>query len=187
MAHLVERWGKSLFVLEGRAHLYDGYDAMEATLPLAALAVWGVEKVVLSGVCGAVGRGWSPGQWVEIRDCLNLSGDSPNWPCLGKAGAGEEWCAADSPRKVTAVGILGPSLPTAAEWAMFRTLGADVVSMSTGPERSACAQLGLSFSCIYLITDIWDGRRYQGSVAEARRIAQQESHWLWNVYLRDLG
>ena len=177
--------GRRLVVVEGRAHMYDGYTAQQATVLVAALSFWGVKRLLSTGICGVIGRVASPGQWVSFDGHLNLTGDSCLWGLPGQAsripghlaGLVRERAA----RSLVVAGICGPSLPTAAEYRMLDHLGAEAVSMSAVPERLAAEQLKLDHASLYLVTDYWDGMRVVGSVREAKRLAQRASADLWKV------
>ncbi len=171
--------GKTVAVLEGRTHLYEGYTAQQVTLPLASLVEWGVRRFLLTGLCGSMSPGLAPGQWVRLTGHINLTGDACFWP--RRCEASDAWWGEEDHElpSVVAAGILGPSLPTAAEYRAWQALGAQVVTMSAVPERMACEQLGCVFESLYLVTDVWDGVAFRGSPRAARRLAQEATPELW--------
>jgi len=177
--------GRRLVVVEGRAHMYDGYTAQQATVLVAALSFWGVGKLLSTGICGVLGQAAKPGQWVTFGGHLNLTGDTCWWKAgspRGKpAGELQQHLRDRAAAMLVVAGIRGPSLPTSAEYVAFGQLGAQAVSMSAVPERLAAQQLDLDHASLYLVTDYWDGSRFVGSVREARRLAQKASGQLWET------
>lgn len=147
--------------LRGRAHLYEGHPAHAATLPVRALARWGIDALFLSNAAGAVNRTFVPGDLMLIVDHLNFMYRDP----LHGAGLDEELEPPDltrpyDPELCEAVreaavetgvplreGIyaanLGPSFETPAEIRMAERLGADAVGMSTVPEVITARAMGV--------------------------------------------
>jgi purine-nucleoside phosphorylase len=162
--------GVPLFVMSGRVHAYEGYDADAVVFPLRALAALGVGSVVLTNAAGAVHTAFRPGELMIITDHINLTGKNPlvgpERPELGprftdmseayapKLVATCEQSARRiglNMRKGVYAGLLGPSFETPAEIRMLRTMGADAVGMSTVLETIACSQMAvrvLGISCI---------------------------------------
>ena len=153
--------GVPAVALKGRAHLYEGHAAREATLPVRVLAALGIKALFVSNAAGAVNRGFRPGDLMLISDHLNLMGRNP---LTGPEVAGDERFpdmsdAYDAElRKVvreTALaegiplqegvyaGLLGPSYETPAEVRMLERLGADAVGMSTVPEVITARAIGV--------------------------------------------
>ena len=159
-----------VLVMQGRVHAYEGHALQTVVLPVRALVKSGCDVVVLTNAAGAIAPGLLPGQLAPLRDHLNLLGDSPlrghNDPQLGPRfpdmtsvydrglRALAERVAArlqlQLPSGVYACG-LGPQYETPAEVRMLRTLGADLVGMSTVPEAIAARHMGarvLGMSCV---------------------------------------
>jgi len=157
-------------VLQGRAHLYEGYAPWQVVFPTRVLALLGVRSLVLTNAAGAVNTDFRPGDLMLISDHLNLQGSNP---CAGPniERLGERFFdltnAYDAEHRAVArrlaaareltlhegvyAGLLGPSFETPAEIRMFGRLGADAVGMSTVPECIAANQAGvrvLGISCI---------------------------------------
>ncbi len=181
----VKMRGQRLLVVEGRAHMYDGYTAQQATVLVAALSFWGVRRLLSTGICGVIGRVVEPGQWVNFDGHLNLTGDTCFWALPGRPvkqpAKLRHLVAEKAAERLVVAGIRGPSLPTTAEYRMFKHLGAGAVSMSVVPEGLAARQLRLDHASFYLVTDYWDGSRVVGGVREARRLAQRASGQLWEI------
>jgi purine-nucleoside phosphorylase len=164
------RPGLEVLAMQGRVHAYEGHDLQTVVLPVRAMIRAGCEAVILTNAAGGLGEGLQPGDLVLIRDHLNLLGGSPlrgdnderfgpRFPDMTtvydpELRACAERAAAQMglrlPSGVYACG-LGPQYETAAEVRMMRTLGADLVGMSTAPEAIAARHMGarvLGISCV---------------------------------------
>ncbi len=162
--------GVALAVMQGRVHLYEGYQPWEVVFPTRVLALLGCQVLLLTNAAGAINTDFAPGDLMLITDHINLQGSNP---CVGPNlhSFGERFF--DMSRvydtdyfevaRMTALGrgqtlregvyaaMLGPSFETPAEIRMLRAIGADAVGMSTAPEAIAAAHAGLrvaGFSCI---------------------------------------
>ena len=157
-------------VLSGRAHLYEGYTAAQATLGIRVLGKLGVRAVVFTNAAGGINLEYQRGGLVLIQDHINLQGANPlvgpnddslgpRFPDMSEAYSARLRTIA---REVAAelgihlpegvyAAVLGPSFETPAEIRYMRAIGADLVGMSTVPEVIAANQMGievLAFSCV---------------------------------------
>jgi len=162
--------GTRVAVLAGRAHLYEGYTAEQAVFGIRSLRKMGVESVILTNAAGGVNVKFGAGQLVLISDHINLLGQNPltgpNDDSLGPrfpdmseayaksyreiARAAAREMGLDLPEGVYAA-VPGPSYETPAEIRYLRTIGADLVGMSTVPETIAANHMGmrvLGISCV---------------------------------------
>lgn len=162
--------GATVAVMRGRAHLYEGYSPAKVVFGVRVLGLLGVRTLVVTNACGAVDTTLEPGQLVAISDHLNIQGQSPlvgpnddelgpRFPDMSDAydpalRAEARTAAArlgfELPERVYAA-WLGPAFETPAEIRMLRTLGADLVGMSTVPEVLAARHMGircLALSCV---------------------------------------
>lgn len=171
-----ELGGKRVVALQGRSHLYEGHPAWRTTLPIRALALWGIRTLILTNASGGIAPSLRPGDLLRIEDHLNLSGENPlqgpnderlgpRFPDLARAydpelGAAMDRVAEelglDLERGVYAF-LRGPSYETPAEIRMLRTLGADVVGMSTVPEVIVAAHMGLRTVALSCVTNLAAG------------------------------
>ncbi|MBL9152069.1 MAG: purine-nucleoside phosphorylase [Verrucomicrobiales bacterium] len=151
-------------VAQGRAHLYEGFSAREVAAGVRAMAAMGIEKLILTNAAGIVNDDFQPGQWMQIADHLNLTGQSPLTG--GPHFVDQTGVYSRSLRQIfrdhadrlgipLAEGVYawvpGPQYETPAEVRMLRVLGADAVGMSTVPEAIQARALGLKvagFSCL---------------------------------------
>lgn len=164
--------GKRVLAMQGRFHRYEGYALQAVTFPVRVLRALGAEVLVVSNACGGMHPLWQPGDLMLIADHINLLGDSPligpNDDALGPRFPDLSACY-DEGLRATAravalargltlregvyVAVPGPNLETRAEYRMLRTLGADVVGMSTVPEVIVAVHGGMRVLGISLITD----------------------------------
>ncbi|MCB1077132.1 MAG: purine-nucleoside phosphorylase [Verrucomicrobiae bacterium] len=151
-------------VAQGRVHLYEGWSAREVAAGVRAMAALGVGKLILTNAAGIINHDFHPGQWMQIADHLNLTGQSPLTG--GPHFVDQSRVYSRSLRQIfrdqadrlgipLAEGVYawvpGPQYETPAEIRMLRTLGADAVGMSTVPEAIQARAMGIEvagFSCL---------------------------------------
>lgn len=155
--------GRKVLVLCGRVHGYEGYSAAEIGFGVRMTAALGASALVATNVSGGVDPALGVGEIVCIRDHLNLTGASPltgpNDERLGPrfldmtdtyTPALRQLVIEAAPavlgqalREGVYAGMMGPSYETPAEVRMLRTLGADLVGMSTIHEVIAARHAGM--------------------------------------------
>jgi purine-nucleoside phosphorylase len=174
--------GKTIAVMQGRLHYYEGHSMQEVTFPVRVLAALGTETLIVTNAAGGLNPRFRVGDLMLIRDVINLMGDNPlrgpNDERLGprfpdmrdlfsralmraaRAAARREGIRL---RSGVYVGMSGPSYETAAEVRMLRRLGADAVGMSTVPEILVARHTGipniLGISCITNVSTPGSGGR----------------------------
>ncbi|GAA4970428.1 purine-nucleoside phosphorylase [Pseudonocardia alni] len=154
-----------VLVLLGRTHLYEGHGMDPVVHGVRTAAAAGVRTVVLTNAAGGITEGLSVGQPVLISDHLNLLARSPlhgaHFVDLTDAYSPRLRAAAREldPSLVDGVyaGLPGPHFETPAEIRMLRTLGADLVGMSTVAETIAARAAGLEVAGISLVTNLAAG------------------------------
>jgi len=162
--------------MQGRVHLYEGYSAKEVAFPIRAFARMGIQAIIVTNAAGGINRNYSQGCLVAIRDHVNLQGVNP------LAGPNDERFGLRFPdmslaydrefqRFVTEEGknlnlnihngvylaVQGPSYETPAEIYSFRTIGADLVGMSTVPEVITARHSGIRVLGISCVTNMAAG------------------------------
>lgn len=164
------RGGAALAVMQGRVHLYEGYEPWEVVFPLRVLSLLGCHSLVVTNAAGAINTDFAAGDLMLIRDHINLQGTNanlgPNFDDLGPrffdmTYAYDRDYRALARQAATNQGIelregvyaavLGPSYETPAEIRMLAGMGADAVGMSTVPEVTAANHLGMravGISCL---------------------------------------
>ena len=168
--------GKSVVVLQGRLHYYEGFTQQEITLPIRVLAAIGVKTLVLTNAAGGVNLDYKPGTLMLISDHINFSGMNPLiGPNLEKFGPRfpdmsdlytaslrsaikEKAAEADIPlEEGVYLMYSGPNYETPAEIRAFRILGADAVGMSTAPEALVAGHSGMDVVGVSCITNMAAG------------------------------
>jgi purine-nucleoside phosphorylase len=156
--------------MQGRVHLYEGYSAKDVAFPIRVFARMGIQAVILTNAAGGIKREFVQGQLVVIKDHINLQGASPlTGPNDERFGPRfpDMTMAYDRRFREMTVGegnrnriglyegvyaaLPGPSYETPAEIRHLRTIGADLVGMSTVPEVIAACHSGirvLGISCV---------------------------------------
>jgi purine-nucleoside phosphorylase len=165
-----------VIVLAGRAHLYEGYTAQQVTFGIRELARRGVRSVILTNAAGGINFDYQPGDLVLISDHINLLGQSPltgpnddslgpRFPDMSHAYAREyreiaKAAAAAVPVKLgegVYAAVPGPSYETPAEIRYLRSIGADLVGMSTVPETIVANHMGMKVLAISCVTNMAAG------------------------------
>jgi purine-nucleoside phosphorylase len=169
-------------VMQGRVHAYEGYQVAEITFPTRVLGLLGCKTLVVTNAAGGINTGFRQGSLVAISDHINFTGMNalygPNEPRFAmKHGAGLRFfdmSAAYSPLLRTLafkeaarqniplsegvyLAVLGPSYETPAEIRAFRTLGADLVGMSTVHEVLVARHMGLDVLGLSIVTNMAAG------------------------------
>lgn len=165
--------GVRVALLAGRVHLYEGHSPAVVVRGVRALHRWGVRRLVLTASVGAITEGLEPGALMLVSDHLNFQNATPlagppygeRFPDMTRAydPALRAWlreaaARAGIPlREGVYAAMPGPAYETPAEIRFLRTIGADVVGMSTVPEVLAAAELGLPTAAIAVVSNLAAG------------------------------
>ena len=155
--------GKKIRVLVflGRTHLYEG-KGIEPVVHGARTAVKaGCKVVILTNACGGINKEYRVGQPVLIRDHISMTAQSPipgaNFVDLTDLYSKRLRTIVKSEDTTLHEGVYvhwrGPTYETPAEIIMMRTIGGDLVGMSTVPEAIAAHELGAEVLGISLVTN----------------------------------
>jgi purine-nucleoside phosphorylase len=154
--------------MQGRVHLYEGYTAKQVAFPIRVFSRMGVKAIIVTNAAGGINLNYSKGALVALCDHINLQGANPllgpnddrfgpRFPDMTHAYDPDfRRFVAEAGKKLALklhegvyLALAGPNYETPAEIHAFRTLGADLVGMSTVPEvlaarHSAMRVLGIS-------------------------------------------
>lgn len=165
--------GVPVVAMEGRFHMYEGYPLKQITLPVRVFKALGAETLLVSNACGGLNPYFNCGDIMIIDDQINLMGDNPligiNDDRLGPRfpdmSQPYDLQLVDRALSIARrndiiahrgvfVAVAGPNLETRAEYRFLRTIGADVVGMSTVPETIVAAHCGMKVCGFSVITDM---------------------------------
>ncbi|APY01318.1 purine-nucleoside phosphorylase [Lacinutrix venerupis] len=167
--------GKTVIVMQGRFHLYEGYTLQDVTYPVRIMEKLGIKTLLVSNASGAINLDFKKGELMLIDDHINLQGSSPlAFKGVGKLG--ERFADMSAPydaeinskfeaiakanniklHKGVYASVVGPQLETRAEYRMLKIIGADAVGMSTVPEIIVANHLNLKVAAVSVLTDECD-------------------------------
>ena len=163
-------------VMAGRAHLYEGYSPAQVTFGVRVLGRLGVRSMVLTNAAGGIDRSLQRGGLVLISDHIDLQGSNPlagpNDEALGPRfpDMSDAYSRAfrEKAQQVAAdlciplsegvyAAMLGPNYETPAEIRFLRTIGADIVGMSTAAEAIVANHMGMRVLGISCVTNMAAG------------------------------
>lgn len=165
-------------VMSGRLHFYEGNSFAECAYPIAVLKALGVEKIIMTNAAGGINTEYKPGDFVMLSDHIKFFDDSPlrgeDASILGTGRffdmsdtyceylrnrvTGEFTAETGIPLKTGVYAYMpGPQFETPAEIRALRTLGADVVGMSTVPEVIMAAACNMKVLGISVVTNMAAG------------------------------
>jgi purine-nucleoside phosphorylase len=163
-------------VMQGRVHLYEGYPVHSVVFPMRVFSRMGVRAAILTNAAGGINLEYGQGRLVVIKDHINLQGQNPlvgpEDPNLGLRFIDMTEAYSKSYRQIALeagkrlgiplaegvyAAVLGPSYETPAEIRFLRTIGADLVGMSTVPEVIVARQMGIKVLAISCVTNMAAG------------------------------
>jgi len=168
--------GKSVMVMQGRTHFYEGYTPQHITLPVRVMQVMGIETLIVTNAAGGINANFQAGDLMLITDHINfvgLGGNNPlRGPNLDELGSrfpsmthtydihlinvarNVAQNLALTLREGVYAYVAGPSFETPAELRFLNIIGADAVGMSTVPEATVAAHGGMRILGISSITNV---------------------------------
>jgi purine-nucleoside phosphorylase len=163
-------------VMQGRVHLYEGYSPQQVAFPMRVFGRMGIRSVILTNAAGGINLTYKQGALVLISDHINLQGNNPlvganddrfgvRFPDMTHAYSKPyREMAKEEGRKLgmslhegVYAAMLGPSYETPAEIRYLRTIGADLVGMSTVFEVIAARHMGIEILAISCVTNMAAG------------------------------
>jgi len=160
-----ELHGKTVLVMQGRIHFYEGYSMSQITMPVRVMKRLGIETMVVTNAAGAINPSFEPGDLMLITDNLNLIGMmgfnpliGPNmdefgvrFPDMSQSYDREYMNLAREIaqekglllREGIYAGLSGPSFESPADIRFLHQIGTDAVGMSTVPEVIVARHSGM--------------------------------------------
>ncbi len=197
--------GRSVVVMQGRFHYYEGHPASALCFAPRVLKKLGARILVLTNAAGGVNLSFAPGDFMLITDHINLTQENPlrGPESLAFGPRFPDMCQVYDPdlrvsalecarelritlRQGVYAWFAGPSFETPAEIRMARALGADAVGMSTVPEAVAGAHCGLRVMGISLIANMAAGILPQPITAEEVLAISREKAPVFSSLIRAL-
>ncbi len=165
--------GKKVWVMEGRFHFYEGYQAVQVVYPIRVLRLLGVQNLLLSNAAGGVNPNYHVGDLMIIIDHISLFTINPligkNEEALGTRfpdmSEPYSFIFIEKAKAIAAanqinvhegvyVGVTGPTFETKAEYKLIKNVGGDVVGMSTVQETIAAVHCGMKVFAMSVVTDL---------------------------------
>ena len=165
--------GKTVVVMAGRFHFYEGYSPEEVAYPIRVMKMLGIEALLLSNAAGSVNPDFVVGDLMIIRDHVSFFVPNPligrnhdDWgPRFPDMSAPYNKNLINKAREIAQtndfplkegvyVAVTGPTFETKAEYLLIHRLGGDVVGMSTVQESIVANHMGLPVFAMSVITDI---------------------------------
>jgi purine-nucleoside phosphorylase len=162
--------------MQGRVHFYEGYSLKEVVFPMRVLRRLGIRAAILTNAAGGINTDFKQGALVVIRDHTNLQGSNPligpnderfgaRFPDMSQAYAKSyRSIASEEARRLgievfegVYAALTGPSYETPSEIRYLRTIGADLVGMSTAPEVIVARHMGIRVLGISCVTNMAAG------------------------------
>ncbi len=178
--------GRSVALLQGRFHYYEGYSTREVSFPVRVLSLLGVQTAIITNASGGLNPDYAPGTIMVLRDHLyllpenplrgpNVDAWGPRFPDLSQpydtmlqqlALVSAAELKLDEVTSGTYVCIPGPSLETPAETRYLRMIGADAVGMSSLPEILVAIHAGLRVLGLSVVANVNDPDNFEPILLE---------------------
>jgi purine-nucleoside phosphorylase len=168
--------GIAVAAMQGRVHLYEGYSAREVGFAMRVFGRMGMRSAILTNAAGGINPEFKQGALVVIRDHINLQGANPltgsnderfgprfpdmtqaYWRSYREIALAEAKRLGIEPHEGVYAALPGPSYETPAEIRYLRTIGADLVGMSTVPEVIVARHMGIRVLGISCVTNMAAG------------------------------
>lgn len=189
--------GKEVLFVNGRVHLYEGYNPQYIAQAIHSLKDLGVKQLIITNAAGSLNKNIKPGSLMLINDHINFSGRNP---LVGKNddSYGPRFSAMNDAytphllEKIKEIAerekikvcegiylmVLGPNFETAAEVRMFAKLGADAVGCSTVPEVIVARHCSMDVLGVSVITNYGAGLvdnppSHEETLREANKASEQ--------------
>lgn len=165
--------GKTVVVMAGRFHYYEGYTPQQVVYPIRVMKMLGVETLLISNAAGGVNTSFRVGDMMIIKDHISLFIKNPllgkneetlgtRFPDMSEPYSKDIITKAKSiakdlgyeVREGVYCGVTGPTFETRSEYKLIKAVGGDAVGMSTVQEVIAAVHAGLKVFAMSIITDL---------------------------------
>lgn len=165
-----------VIIMKGRVHYYEGYSMTEVVMPVRVMHMLGAETLILTNAAGGINPSYKPGMLVRITDQITSFVPSPligpnmeplgtRFPDMSQVYDSLLGARLDAVAKMQGITLeegiylqtTGPNYETPAEIRMYRTLGADLVGMSTACEAMAARHAGMKIVGVSCVTNMAAG------------------------------
>ena len=193
---------KTVLVMQGRFHYYEGYSMQQITFPVRVMKELGVKSLLLSNAAGGINNNMKKGDLVLIDDHINLLPENP-LRGLNDPAFGNRFVDLSAPydnslnqklrevanklsinlKKGIYAAVAGPNLETRAEYRYLKSIGADLVGMSTVPEVIVANHVRMNCAAVSVVTDECDPDNLQpAEINEIIRVAGEADIILSNLF-----
>jgi purine-nucleoside phosphorylase len=195
---------KKVLVMQGRFHYYEGYSMQQITFPIRVMKELGIKYLLLSNAAGGINTNFKKGALVLIDDHINLLPENP-LRGLNDTAFGNRFVDMSAPYNINLnqqfikiakelsinlkegiyAAVPGPNLETRAEYRYLKSIGADMVGMSTVPEVIVANHIGIECAAISVITDECDPDNLKPvDISEIIKVAGEADKILGNLFER---
>ena len=170
--HLAQHNDINIVIFDGRLHMYEGWSAQQAVMPVRLAKKMGVQNLIITNAVGALNPEFKPGEVMLVNDHLNFTGSSPlrgqnddtlgpRFPDMSRAYDPDLRALTESEFKQQSIvlqqgiyaGVSGPELETSAERRFLRLAGGDAVGMSLVMETIAAVHCGINVLALAAIAN----------------------------------
>ena len=168
--------GCPVLIMKGRVHYYEGYSMPEVVMPVRVMRMLGAQILILTNAAGGINASYKPGILVRITDQItsfvpspligtNMDAIGTRFPDMSHVYDTELGERMEAVARKQGIGLeegvylqtTGPNYETPAEIRMYRTLGADLVGMSTACEAMAARHAGMRVVGVSCVTNMAAG------------------------------
>ncbi len=194
-------YGVTVMIWTGRLHYYEGYTMDQITFPIRITKLLGVDKAIFTNAAGGINPSYNPGDLVLVRDHINLFPANPlrgynderwgvRFPDMSNVYQ-KSWniqAAKIATKQGITIhqgvyaGLPGPSLETSAEYKYLRTIGADLVGMSTVPEIIVAHQMRMQKTVISIVSNVVDNDGNASTETTLEQVIATVDNSLENVH-----
>ncbi len=170
---------EDIWVLRGRAHIYEGFTWQQACFPTQFLLDHGIKELIVTNAAGGINPNYEIGDLMQITGYLNFIQPGlarGNLEALLQKPIMLNGDLISGIKQGVYVAVHGPNYETDAEIALFRSLGADAVGMSTVPELEVALKHNIKITAVSIITNVYgktEDLGHEGVLAVAKQASDK--------------